>query len=77
MTNTIAEFIRKEIEKLNTSIKTFEDHLESHEQITGLTDEVDRMYAARIKGRIDTLQMMRDMYQLMLIKYGGSEGALK
>ena len=69
MTNTIAEFIRKEIEKLNTSIKTFEDHLESHEQITGLTDEIDRMYAARIKGRIDTLQMMRDSFQLMLTRY--------
>lgn len=69
MTNTIAEFIRKEIEKLNTSIKTFEDHLDSHEQITGLTDEIDRMYAARIKGRIDTLQMMRDSFQLMLTRY--------
>lgn len=69
MTNTIAEFIKKEIEKMNTSIKTFEDHLESHEQITGLTDEIDRMYAARIKGRIDTLQMMRDSFQLMLTRY--------
>ena len=69
MTNTIAEFIRKEIDKMNTSIKTFEDHLESHEQITGLTDEVDRMYSARIKGRIDTLQMMRDSFQLMLSRY--------
>ena len=69
MTNTIAEFIRKEIDKMNTSIKTFEDHLESHEQITGLTDEIDRMYAARIKGRIDTLQMMRDSFQLMLTRY--------
>ena len=69
MTNTIADFIVKEIEKLTTSIKTFNDYLESHEQITGLTDEVDRMYAARIKGRIDTLQAMREMYRLILMKY--------
>lgn len=69
MENQTAQFIKQELKKMAQSIDMWTEHLDWHEKHVDMSDEINRLYSARIKGRIDSLKLMRDTFNILLTKY--------